>query len=704
MTSARALLFLLSSTVLVGRSVTAQTPLWSDEFDGTELNTEHWSYDIGTGPNNDGWGNQELGIYTPENVAVANGLLEITALEAGLGWTSGRIKTEDKVLFQYGRAEALIKVPNVEEGLWPAFWTLGENFADDGWPAAGELDIMEVGQGLAITEGKVNNRVVSGAHWGFEDTYATFAQWEDFDFNLYEGFHNYTLDWTPTRVATFVDDMMVFEMIIEQGLASDGLCEDCEEFHQPHFFLFNLAVGGLFTSTGGDDSSGSSSGSSSSGCGSSGASSGTDSSSGGCAGPRTDITAPLPAVMQVDYVRIFDNGYTMVHIPTPSPVDTTAEPTPEPTSAPQPAPTPNPTPVPTPAPTPAPATPNPTPAPTPNPTPAPMTTPTTPVPSTEPSHTPSDLPSTKPSPMPSDLPSTKPSPMPSDLPSTKPSPVPSDLPSTKPSPMPSDLPSTKPSPVPSALPSTTPSRTPVEEMIPTTPLPSAEPSSLPTKVPSVTGPPTLEACNSAVILLEPDEDLQENTIKTFDSQYALQQTDSGNFLLWRTAGNALDCILWETGNSMGSSPFYTRMQKDGNLVTYGPDGDTPVWSSETVTSITDGDFYFVIDCTQFGTHVAIYYGNPADGAARLWSDSFQECESPSASPSSNPTMSMMPTKSPSSSPSTDPTMSMIPTESIFDGPPECDLNPACVGLVEDCCPTSAGVYLCKYSRDSSLPL
>jgi hypothetical protein len=214
-----------------------------------------------------------------------------------------------------------------------------------------------------------------------------------------------------------------------------------------------------------------------------------------------------------------------------------------------------------------------------------------------------------------------------------------------------------------------------------------------------------------VILLEPGEDLMENIIKTFDLNYALQQTDGGNFILWRTSGgNTLDCILWETGNSLGSSPFYTIMQKDGNLVTYGPDGDTPVWSSDTVTSITDGDFFFVIDCAEFGQQVAIYYGKPEDGAARLWSEEFDECSAPSAYPSSGPTVSAVPSGipssspssepsgTPSSSPSSEPTMSMVPTESIFDGPPECALNPACVGLINDCCPTETGQYLCKYSN------
>ena len=336
-------------------------PLWSDEFRGDTLNQDYWSYDVGGG----GWGNFELQTYTPGSVAVTDGNLEITASSngAGAGWFSGRIKSIDKVSFKYGRAEAMINVPDVADGLWPAFWTMGANFETVGWPAAGELDIMEIGQGLAITEGVVNNRVIGGAHWDFYGTYATHADWETFDFWLNSTWHNYTLDWTPYYVTTYIDGNEVFKMRVEQGLASEEKCEDCDEFHQPHFFLLNLAVGGGFTSTGGDGSSSSGGSSGSSGCGSSSAGS-SSGSSGGC-GPRTNITAPLPAVMKVDYLRVYDNGFTEVFFPTP----VTTPPTAPPTQGPQA--TSPPTTMPTPMPTSPTATPPPTNIPTMQPTPIP---------------------------------------------------------------------------------------------------------------------------------------------------------------------------------------------------------------------------------------------------------------------------------------------------------------------------------------------
>jgi len=93
----------------------------------------------------------------------------------------------------YGTIEARIRIPNVSDGLWPAFWTLGENFSLAGWPAAGEIDIMEIGQGDAIREGVVNRRVISGAHWEHEGGYAAYAGNLTVDDNLNDDFHLYKL-------------------------------------------------------------------------------------------------------------------------------------------------------------------------------------------------------------------------------------------------------------------------------------------------------------------------------------------------------------------------------------------------------------------------------------------------------------------------------------------------------------------------------
>lgn len=328
--------------------------LWSDEFTTEGLNSQFWNYDLGTGQW--GWGNGELQSYTDNesNVKVDNGNLLITALrnEDGTGFTSGRVNTAGKMEFKYGRVEASIKVPDVADGLWPALWTLGNSFYEVGWPDAGEIDIMEIGQGLAITEGLVNQRIIGGAHWESDDNLAAYSLWLDFPEDLNLQYRNYTLDWTPTRLSTFVDGTRVWTMDI-----SEEACPECEEFHKPHFLITNLAVGGLFTSTGSSGSSSASSSSSSAGgcTGSSSASSAasSSSSSGGCGQARTDVSAPLPATMFVDFVRVIDNGFTEVNVdvnifessnpvvnPTaapifqPAPLPTTNAPVPTPTIAP----------------------------------------------------------------------------------------------------------------------------------------------------------------------------------------------------------------------------------------------------------------------------------------------------------------------------------------------------------------------------------
>ena len=123
--------------------------VWSDEFNGNELDTSIWNYNYGNGDNVAGWGNNELEYYTDDkaNVKVQNGSLIITARaekdENGktMRYTSGRLNTSGKASFKYGKMEARIKIPSVK-GLWPAFWMLGQN-EPKGWPYCGEIDILE---------------------------------------------------------------------------------------------------------------------------------------------------------------------------------------------------------------------------------------------------------------------------------------------------------------------------------------------------------------------------------------------------------------------------------------------------------------------------------------------------------------------------------------------------------------------------------
>ena len=269
---------ILTLVTLLGLPIAASAQvLWSDEFNtGTAPDSRVWTYDLGAG----GWGNSELQEYTnaPGNVRVEGGELIITAqaqtLKGGRrSFTSGRIKTENKLTFQYGTIEARIKAPNVANGLWPAFWTLGNNFSAVGWPDSGELDIMEMGSAAAISAGLVNRRVGSAAHWEHNGGRADYGLSYDSPTDLTTGYHLLRMEWTPTLVATYIDGILIWQMDI-----SNTSCTDCSEFHQPHFMLFNLAVGGTYTGI----------------------------------TQATGITAPLPAELRVDWVRISDNGYTIL--------------------------------------------------------------------------------------------------------------------------------------------------------------------------------------------------------------------------------------------------------------------------------------------------------------------------------------------------------------------------------------------------------
>ncbi len=250
----------------------AQTLIWSEEFNYTSApDDDVWSYDLGAG----GWGNAELQSYTsdPANVWVNGSNLVITALRDGDSFTSARIKTLNKLTFKYGVVEARIQTPDLANGLWPAFWTLGNNFPAVGWPACGEIDVMEMGQTNAIRAGLVNRRVGSTAHWESGGGYASFGDYEDMPSDISDTFVVYRMVWTPNSISTYINGQPIWVMDISGGAGAD-----LEEFHLPHFFILNLAVGGTYT---------------------------------GSFAPG-DINADFPAEYKVDYIRVYDIGDTVL--------------------------------------------------------------------------------------------------------------------------------------------------------------------------------------------------------------------------------------------------------------------------------------------------------------------------------------------------------------------------------------------------------
>ncbi|WP_420800468.1 RICIN domain-containing protein [Paenibacillus piscarius] len=221
---------LLIALVPAGSASAANWNLvWSDEFDGSSLNTGNWTAEIGTGTG--GWGNNELQYYTnrSQNLKVTGGNLVITAQKEsyeGMNYTSARIKTQGLKNFTYGKIEARIKLPS-GQGLWPAFWMLGSNINTAYWPACGEIDIME----------RVNNNAaVNGTvHWD-AGGHAEFGRVSgNLDFSQY---HVYSVEWDSKYIRWFVDGNQFNEFYIENGTGNT------EEFQKPFFLLLNLAVGG----------------------------------------------------------------------------------------------------------------------------------------------------------------------------------------------------------------------------------------------------------------------------------------------------------------------------------------------------------------------------------------------------------------------------------------------------------------------------
>ena len=219
---------------------------WSDEFEGDALDTGSWTCEIGRGSN--GWGNSELQYYTDreENVAVRDGKLVITARKEkyqGADATSARLITLDKVYFKYGYVVASIKLPKTANGLWPAFWMMGNDFRAKGWPNCGETDILEMGHSNGY-----NNRqetFLNGAcHWGAPG-HQYYAHDINNSYSVQDGeFHTFTCIWTQDRISMYID----LEKYPDVKPYFDMTIKDFgdNEFRKDNFLLLNLAVGGNF--------------------------------------------------------------------------------------------------------------------------------------------------------------------------------------------------------------------------------------------------------------------------------------------------------------------------------------------------------------------------------------------------------------------------------------------------------------------------
>jgi beta-glucanase (GH16 family) len=208
--------------------------VWQDEFNGQNINTANWNFNTGCS----GWGNNEWENYTNStaNAYIENGNLVLNAVNTGggnCGYTSARLTTQGKVHYTYGRIEARIKCP-YGQGIWPAFWLLGENIGSVGWPACGEIDIMEmVGGGSGR-----DNTTAGTAHWD-NSGHASYGLTASVGWpaKLYDDYHIYAIEWDASQIRWYFDSNNYCT------LNTNGA--SMEEFvGRDYFILLNLAVGG----------------------------------------------------------------------------------------------------------------------------------------------------------------------------------------------------------------------------------------------------------------------------------------------------------------------------------------------------------------------------------------------------------------------------------------------------------------------------
>ncbi|MEO1584165.1 MAG: carbohydrate-binding protein [Planctomycetota bacterium] len=217
--------------------------IWSDEFDGSAVDTDNWEFQIGTGASEGlfGWGNNELQYYREQNATVADGKLTIEARRESFGnsdYTSSRLRSAGKFEFAYGKVEASIRLPSTP-GIWPAFWMLPTSSPYGIWAASGEIDIME----------SVNfaDRIYGTIHYGgpFPGNTQAGGQFADgTDFS--EGFHTYTLEWDPNQMRWFVDGQLYKVINRNIWFSTANRSDPRAPFDRDFHLLLNVAVGGNF--------------------------------------------------------------------------------------------------------------------------------------------------------------------------------------------------------------------------------------------------------------------------------------------------------------------------------------------------------------------------------------------------------------------------------------------------------------------------
>ena len=232
--------------------------VWQDEFNGAEIDKSKWTFDKG----GSGWGNAELEYYTdrPENARLENGFLVITARKEsyqGSPYSSARLKTQGLAAWTYGRVEARIRIPR-GQGIWPAFWMMGNDIYQVGWPTNGEIDIME-------NIGKEPGRIHGTAHGpGYSGPVGPSSPFDLKSGAFADDFHVFAIEWQPAEIRWYVDDQL-YKTLTPTGANGKWV------FDHPFFILLNVAVGGGWPG-------------------------------------YPDQTSVFPQTMQVDYVRVYQKA------------------------------------------------------------------------------------------------------------------------------------------------------------------------------------------------------------------------------------------------------------------------------------------------------------------------------------------------------------------------------------------------------------
>jgi beta-glucanase (GH16 family) len=246
---------------------------WSDEFNGSNVDTATWAFETGAG----GWGNSEREFYTggTTNTYVSGGALHIVAKQQSMGgvpYTSARMKSQGLYAKKYGRFEFRAKLPQ-GVGCWPALWMMGANIGSVGWPACGEMDVMENrGTSSNVVGGTLHYSDSSNNHLqqGLEYTLGTSVT----------NFHTYAVEWTTNSIKWLVDSNTI--QTWTSWSSSTGPYP--APYNQPFFLLMNLAIGGNYLGNPSD--------------------------------AAINSGTQFPVELQVDYIRIYDFVPSIPDVPT----------------------------------------------------------------------------------------------------------------------------------------------------------------------------------------------------------------------------------------------------------------------------------------------------------------------------------------------------------------------------------------------------